>query len=63
LIRSQEELDGLGMWHVWVQENACRALVGKPDGNMSLEKPRHRWEDNIKVNIQELGLEARTGLI
>jgi hypothetical protein len=28
-------------------ESCVRVLVGKPEGNRSLRKPRHRWEDNI----------------
>ena len=32
-----------------------RVLVGKPEGKMSLGKPRHRWGDNIKVDLQEVG--------
>jgi hypothetical protein len=31
-----------------------RILVGKPEGRRLLGRPRHRWEDNIKVN-QEVG--------
>jgi len=31
-----------------------RVLVGKPEGKRSLERPRHRWDDNIKMNLQEL---------
>ena len=31
-----------------------RFLVGKPEIKGS-EKPRHRWEDNIKVDLQEVG--------
>jgi hypothetical protein len=30
-------------------------LVGKPEGKEPLGRPRHRWEDNIKVDIQEVG--------
>jgi hypothetical protein len=30
-------------------------LVGKPAGNIRLGRPRHRWEDNIKMELQELG--------
>ena len=30
-------------------------LVGKPEGKRPLGKPRHRWEDNIKVDLQEVG--------
>ena len=29
--------------------------MGKPDGKRSLGRPRHRWEDNIKMNLQEVG--------
>ena len=28
-------------------------LVGKPEGKRQLGRPRHRWEDNIKVDLQE----------
>jgi len=30
-------------------------LVGKPEGKRPLGRPRRRWEDNIKMNIQEVG--------
>ena len=30
-------------------------LVGKPEGNRPLERPRRRWEDNIKMGLQEVG--------
>ena len=33
-----------------------RVLVGKPEGKRSLRKHRHRWKDNIKMDIQEVGL-------
>ena len=33
----------------------CRVLVGKPGGKRPLERPRYRWEDNIKMDIQEVG--------
>ena len=32
-----------------------RMLVGKPEGKRPLGRPRHRWDDNIKMNIQEFG--------
>ena len=32
-----------------------RVLVGKPEGKRSLGRPRHRWEDNIKKDLQEVG--------
>ena len=32
-----------------------RVLVGKPEGKSPLGRPRHRWVDNIKMDLQELG--------
>jgi hypothetical protein len=34
---------------------AYRVLVGKPVGERQLARPRHRWEYNIKMDIQEVG--------
>ena len=30
-------------------------LVGKPEGRRPLGKPRRRWADNIRINLQEVG--------
>jgi hypothetical protein len=35
-----------------------RVLVGKPEGNRPLGRPRHRWKDNIKMDFQEVGREG-----
>ena len=32
-----------------------RVLVGKPEGKMPLGRPRRRWEDIIKMDLQEVG--------
>jgi hypothetical protein len=32
-----------------------RMLVGKPKGNRPMGRPRRRWEDNIKMDLQEVG--------
>jgi len=32
-----------------------RVLVGKPEGKRPLGRPRHRWEENIKMDIREVG--------
>ena len=47
----------------WTGHVACvgegrgtyRVLVGKPEGKRPLGRPRHRWEDNIKMDLQEVG--------
>jgi hypothetical protein len=33
-----------------------RVLVGKPEGKRPLGRPRRRWEDNIKMDLQEVGV-------
>ena len=35
--------------------NVHRVLVGKPEGKSYLGRPRRRWEDNIKMDLQEVG--------
>jgi hypothetical protein len=37
------------------KRNAYRSLVGKPEGRMPLGRPRHRWVDNIRMDLVELG--------
>ena len=32
-----------------------RVLVGKPEGKRPMGRPRRRWEDNIKLDLQEVG--------
>jgi len=36
-----------------------RVLVGKPEGNRPLVRPRSRWKDNIKMDLQEVGCGSR----
>ena len=44
------------MWRLWVRRRGMyRVLVGKPEGSRQLGKPRRRWVDNIKMDLQELG--------
>jgi hypothetical protein len=38
-----------------------RVLVGKPEGKRPLGRPRRRWEDNIKMDLQEVGVVVGTG--
>jgi hypothetical protein len=37
------------------KRGAYRILVGKPEGKRPLGRPRCRWEDNIKIDLQEVG--------
>jgi len=47
----------------WVGQVACmgegrgvhRVLVGKPEGKRPLGRPRFRWDDNVKMDLQEVG--------
>jgi hypothetical protein len=32
-----------------------KVLVGKPEGKRSLERPRHRWEDEFRIDLRETG--------
>jgi hypothetical protein len=38
-----------------VKRNAYRILVGKPEGKRPLGRLRHRWEDNIEMDLREIG--------
>jgi hypothetical protein len=47
------------MWHAWGREgegrDVHRVLVGSPEGKKPLGRPRRRWEDNIKLDLREIG--------
>ena len=36
------------------ERGVCRVLVGKPEGRRPMERPRHRWVDNITMDLQEV---------
>jgi hypothetical protein len=50
----------------WAGHVACmgegrgvyRVLVGRPEGKRPLGRPRHRWEDNIKMDLRETGIDV-----
>jgi hypothetical protein len=50
----------------WVGHVACmregrgvyRVLVGRPEGKRPLGRPRRRWEDKIKLDLRELGIDG-----
>jgi hypothetical protein len=37
------------------ERNAYRILVGKPEEKRPLGRPRHRWVDNIKIDLGDIG--------
>jgi hypothetical protein len=45
------------------RKGVYRVLGGKPKGKRPLERPRHRWENNIKMDLQEIGWGAWAGSI
>jgi len=51
------------MWHVWETRGAYRVLVGRPEGKRPLGIPRRKWENNMKMYLQEVGWKVLTGLI
>jgi hypothetical protein len=40
--------------HMGEKRGAYRIFVGRPEGRRPLRRPRHRWEDNIKMDLQEV---------
>jgi len=45
-----------GACRAYVEEDSVyRVLVGKPEGKRPLGRPRSRWNDNIKMELQEVG--------
>jgi hypothetical protein len=38
-------------------------LAGKPEGKKPLGRPRRRWEDNIKMDLMEMGLKVWIGFV
>ena len=43
------------MWQVWDMGNVYRILVGKSEGDKPFGSLRHRWEYNIKMDLNEIG--------
>jgi hypothetical protein len=38
------------------ERKVYKVLVGKPEGNRPLERPRRRWEDGVRMDLGEIGL-------
>jgi hypothetical protein len=45
------------------RRGAYRVLMGKPEGKVPLGRPRRRWEDNMKMDLQEMECGGTDGLI
>jgi hypothetical protein len=45
------------MWHTW-GERCLHILVGRSKGTRPLGSHRHRWEDNIKLNLREIRIDG-----
>jgi hypothetical protein len=39
-------------------EKCLQGLVGRTEGKRPLGRPRHRWEDNIKMDLREIGIDG-----
>jgi hypothetical protein len=39
-------------------KGVCRVLVGRPEGKRPLQTHRHRWEDNNKMYLREMGIDG-----
>jgi len=49
-------LEKKSMWRICVRRGGVyRVLLGKPEGKRPLGRPRRRWVDNIRMDLQEVG--------
>jgi hypothetical protein len=44
------------MWHTWEGREKCTGFWwGKPEGKRQLGRPRHRWDNGIRMDLREPG--------
>jgi hypothetical protein len=43
---------------IGVVSNSCNILVGKTEGKRQCERTRHRWDDNIRMDLRKLACEC-----
>jgi hypothetical protein len=55
VVKSRRMRRSLHMARMGEGRDVHRVLVGKPEGKRPLRRPRHRWENNIKMDLQEGG--------
>jgi hypothetical protein len=47
------------MWHAWGRREVFTGFwLGGPQGKRSMGRHRFRWEDNIKLDLREIGIEG-----
>jgi len=58
-LTKKEASNEQSMWHLWRREREKRCIqdLGGETERRTLGRPRRRWEDNIKINLQEVGLD------
>jgi hypothetical protein len=44
--------------HMGEERKVYKVLVGKPEGKRLLGRPRRRWEDGVRMDLREIGLEG-----
>jgi len=44
--------------HMVEMRNAYKTFIGKPEGKRLHGRPRHRWKDNIRMDLKEIGWEG-----
>jgi hypothetical protein len=42
--------------YIGEERKVYKVLVGKPEGRRPLGRPRHRWEDGVRMDLREIGL-------
>ena len=47
---------GLNLEEIEEGRSAFKILTGKPTGQRPLRRPRRRWEDNIRMDLEEIGI-------
>jgi hypothetical protein len=55
-LAEQIEENEMGVkWHIWGRGEVYLGFWGKPERKRRLGRPRHVWEDNSKIDLQEVG--------
>jgi hypothetical protein len=58
VIKSRKRRWARHVAHTGEERGVYRVLVGRLEGKRPLGKPRHRWEENIKMDLREIGIDG-----